>query len=274
MKRTLCIVACAALVLAAMSGAALAAQIVFYNQDNTTGPNWQVGGYGSGQALYWDISSGRPNYNLPAANTGGGTNPVYVESFTYHNTVAGGGSGGGHTSNGYGGGPGTTGVNYNLVMNENMTFNFSAMFYDATYGADNGGLDGSAAALEVRLIDPSAVAGADESWHAITVAQLEAGTYLTWKVKATAGETIETEVEWVNGEGVGAAGFFLDDVTVTKSTRHSANGAFADPPLAPEPAASGLLGLGLATLLGWRKRRFGTAKEDLLSSDLSRLADV
>jgi hypothetical protein len=267
MKRTLCVVGAAALVLAVMSGAALAAQIQFYGQDTTTGPNWQ-GVYGAGQAVYWDFSSGRPDYTNSPTNTGGNPNPNYVQSFTYQNTMAGGGNSGpgganSSTPNGYGGGLGTTGVNYNLVMNESMTFYFTALFYDSTYSADNGGLDPNSIALEVRLVDPSAAASTDESWHAISVAQLQAGTYEIWSVNATDGDTIQTQVDWANGAGVGAAGFFLDDVTPT-----------TDPPVTPEPATSGLLGLGLASFLAWRKKRFGAAKEDRRASDFSRLDDI
>jgi len=98
-------------------------------------------------------------------------------------------------------------------------------------------------ALQVRLIDPSAAPGTEDAWHDITVAQLEAGIYLNWKVEAAADEIVTTQVVWVNGDGVGAAGFFLDNVI------DGVGGGNV-----PEPASVGLLLMGLSGLFMRRRK--------------------
>jgi len=65
---------------------------------------------------------------------------------------------------------------------------------------------------------------------------------MIWRVEALAGETITTDVEWVTGDGVGAAAFFLDNVV------DGVSGAI------PEPATIGLMGLGMGLLFLRRKK--------------------
>ena len=230
MYRHLLACALAVVVLVAAPAASHGAAIVYGGVDTTTQLNWN-GVYGSARAQVWDLSSGSPDYTSPLAVN---TNPNYVGSFTWQNSGGGGGSG-----NGSGGGGGTTGIRYDLVLNANKSFQFTTLFYDANYDTRNPGLVGTDVVLKARLIDPSAAAASWDVWHDITLAQLKAGIYLKWNVVATAGETITTDVVWANGtDGVGAAGFFMDNVVTV-----------------PEPATMGLLALGLGGILIRRKRK-------------------
>jgi hypothetical protein len=239
MKQTIHALVCALAMVALSAGVAQAAKISWSGYDTTTGVDWITSGganpFQAGQ--YWDISSGSPDYTKDA--TWSPAKPDYLKSFQYVNQ--GGGSGG--SNNGSGGGGGTTGINYNLVLNAGKTFDFLVLFYDSNYSTRNAGLSGTDVALQVRLIDPSAAPGTEDAWHDITVAQLEAGIYLNWKVEAAADEIVTTQVVWVNGDGVGAAGFFLDNVI------DGVGGGNV-----PEPASVGLLLMGLSGLFMRRRK--------------------
>ncbi|NIA21026.1 MAG: PEP-CTERM sorting domain-containing protein [Anaerolineaceae bacterium] len=245
MKRLLSGLLCAVVVVACSAVAVQAAQIVFTGNDTATGVDWIVNGtpglYGNDTSILWDISSGRPDYTQDPTMTP--ANPSYIASFTYGNSGGGGGGGGGGGNNS-GGGGGTTGINYDLVMNEDKTFDFEVLFYDADYTTRNAGLGvtlvGTDVALAVRLVDPSANPGSNDGWQTITVGELEGGVYMIWNVEASAGETITTEVVWVNGDGVGAAAFFLDNVV--------------DGVTVPEPATISFIAFGLGAIFIRRRK--------------------
>jgi len=242
MKRLLSGLLCAVAVVACSAVAVQAAQIVYSGTDTTTGVDWIVNGtpgpYGNGTSIVWDISSGRPDYSQDPTMTP--ANPSFIDSFTYGNSC--GGGSGGTGGNGSGGGGGTTGINYDLVMNEDKTFDFEVLFYDSDYTTRNAalGLASTDVALAVRLVDPSANPDPNDGWQTITVGELEGGIYMTWRVGASAGETISTEVVWVNGDGVGAAAFFLDNVV--------------DGVTVPEPATIGFLVFGLGAIFLRRRK--------------------
>jgi len=239
MKRTISALVCALDMVALSAGVAQAAKITWDGYDTTTGVDWITSGganpFLAGQ--YWDISSGSPDYTKDA--TWSPAKPDYLKSFQYENQ---GGGGGGGSNNGSGGGGGTTGMDYNLVLNADKTFDFLVLFYDSNYSTRNAGLVGTDVALQVRLLDPSAAPGTEDAWHDITVAELEAGIYLKWRVEASADEIVTTEVVWAKGDGVGAAGFFLDNVV------DGVSGSV------PEPASVGLLLMGLGGLFMRRRK--------------------
>ena len=131
---------------------------------------------------------------------------------------------------------------YSLVLSEDKAFDFTALFYDSTYGAAHGGLAADDIALEVRLLGGST----DDEWHKITVAQMEIGTFLTWHVivyTEDIGKSLILDVKYVRDDDTLVAGFFLDDVQPAGNT----------PPI-PEPATVGLVLFGLAGIFARRKR--------------------
>lgn len=239
MKHAMAVCLAAALVLA-FSSAAGAATIVWSGElDTTTQLNWE-GTYGGGGAYYWDYSSGQPDYTKPH-----GTNPDFVDSFNWGYGDSGGSSGWG--GGGWGGSGVPSGVGdenadmqYALVLSESKKMDFTVFFYDRDYGTRNS-LENTDIALQVRLIDPGADEAQHDQWRDITVGDLANGVYATWQVEALAGETILTEVIWVEGDGVGAAGFFLDNVE--------------DIVEVPEPATMALLATGLAGIAAFKRRR-------------------
>ena len=240
MKRLLSALLCAVVVVACSAVAVPAAQIIYTASDTATGVAWYdawynngtAGPYGNGGGVGFDISSGSPDYGQAA--TWVPANPNWLD-FTYSNT-GGGGSGG----NNSGGGGNTTGITYELTTTEDKTFNFEILFYDANYLTRNPTLAGTDVALSVRLIEPAANPDPNDGWQDIEVDELLAGIYMIWNVQAPAGETIITEVVWVNGDGVGAAAFFLDNVV--------------DGVTIPEPATISLIGMGMG-LLFLRRRK-------------------
>lgn len=243
MKRLLSGLLCALAIVACSAVPVQAAQIIFSGSDTGTGVDWIInstpGPYGGDTSIIWDISSGRPDYTQGPTMTP--ANPSYIDSFTFGNTGGGGGGAGGNSS---GGGGGTTGINYDLVMNEDKTFDFEVLFYDTDYTTRNAALGtvlvGTDVALSVRLVDPSANPDPNDGWQTITVGELEGGIYMIWHVQAPAGETISTEVVWVNGDGVGAAAFFLDNVV--------------DGVTIPEPATISLIAFGLGAMFLRRRK--------------------
>ena len=243
MKHVMAVCLAAAMVLT-FSSMAGAATIQWQGLDTDTQLNWE-GTYGGGAAYYWDISSGRPDYTKPT-----GTNPAYVDSFNwgYGNSSGGGSWGGG----GWGGGgvPGGVGdpradMQYALVLKESKQMSFTAFFYDRDYATRNG-LGNDEVALQVRLIDPGADPAQNDQWRDIKVGDLIKGVYAKWDVTALAGETILTEIIWANGDGVGAAGFFLDNVEDIVDI--------------PEPATMTLIVGGLIGMAAMKRRNRRTAK--------------
>jgi hypothetical protein len=239
MKRTLGVLLCAALVMVSISGVAGAAQIItFVGTDNTTGQElsgtFKYGGSGMQMTLPFDPVTGRPNYSGTWGNAYSG-NPAWISSFTFSSGfTAGSGGGGGTGGSGGGGGVGGSKV-YDLVLNSGEKFSYTALFYDTGYLAANPTLQGSAEAFQVRVVNSSVGAAADAGWTSITIDQLVAGKYITWDVAGLAGDTIETQVRWSHdGSEIGAAGFFVDNVTDNPSN-----------PI-PEPATVGLVLFGLA----------------------------
>jgi len=252
MKRLLCVLLCAVAVVACSAGAAQAAQIIWTGPpDTTTGVAWYQAWYDSGAAGTYGSQWGY-GFNLSAAGTpiygtektwpdsNDPTYPAYVTSFSYSSQGGGTGSGG----NTGGGGGGTIGITYDLEMNQDKTFDFEVLFYDADYTARNALLGTTLVptdvALEVRLVNLSEDPTTFEAWHEITVDQLEAGIYMIWRVQAPAGDTIRTQVVWGLGDGIGATAFFLDNVV--------------DGLTIPEPATVSLIGLGMGLLLARRKK--------------------
>ena len=251
MKRLLCGLLCAVAVVACSAGAAQSAQIIWTGTDTATGVGWYQGwynngtpgAYGSEWGYGFDISTGTPVYGTDKTqpDSNDPTYPAYVDSFQYSSQGGGGGGGG----NQGGGGGGTTGITYDLVMNQDKTFDFEVLFYDANYTSRNAALGtalvGTDVALEVRLINLSDNPATFENWHEITVDELEAGIYMIWRTQAPTGDTIRTEVVWGLGDGIGASAFFLDNVVDGLVT-------------IPEPATVSLIGLGIGFLLMRRKK--------------------
>lgn len=244
MSRIMLLSLCA---LVACTSTAGAAQITFNQADtNTTAAGWQA--YGNYDYMMFDISSGQPDYDA-GYQTASGSNPDFIASFTSGVNNGGGGGGGGGGNNG-GGGSGEGGfgsqnasgdIYYDLVLNDGKDFTLSTLFYNANYG-NNNGMDDADIALEVRLIGPNDL---DDTWHQITVAELEAGVFLSWDVVVyddDVDKSLTIDINYVEGEGDAAAGFFLDNV----------QDAAAAP--IPEPATLGLMLFGAAGIFVRRKR--------------------
>lgn len=229
-------------VLMMVSGAASAAQIDFTTIDTSTDPNAWSTKYGQGYYWLFDFTSGKVDpaqgYNTPD----GQNYPSYCDNFylqTRDNNGGGGGGGGG----GQNGSIVAAGdLWYDLVFNDGKQFEFTALFYDKSYGADNG-LTGYDVALQVRLLGYNDL---DDSWHEITVDQLEHGIFLTWDAVVyddDPNKTITLDVDWLAGAGVYGAAFFLGNV----------QDAGVAP--IPEPATVGLVMFGLAGIFVRRKNR-------------------
>lgn len=240
MKRLFLMSACALLAMAAMANAA---SVTFQAADNTTAPNAWSTKYGLYDYMVYDFGSGKPDVDK-GYQTKTGSNPDFVSNFffgTPGSSGGGGSGGGGQNGNTIAAGD----LYYDLVLNEGKQFQFAALFYDSTYGTDNG-LAGADVALRVRLLGLNDL---DDAWHDITVAQLEAGSYQIWDVIVyddDAVKGITLDVDFVNGAGAYAAGFFLDSV-------QDAGNAPATTGVVPEPATVGLVMFGLAGVFVRRK---------------------
>lgn len=226
--------------LCAMAAVSNAAQITFQTTDTTTAPNAWSTMYGSADYMVFDFSSGKPDV-AGGYTTKTGIKPSYVADFYWGTPGSGGGGAGGG-----GGGSGSViaqgDLYYDLVLNEGKSFQFTSLFYDDTYGADNG-LAAGEVALKVRLLGPNDL---DDAWHELTVAQLQSGTFLSWDVvvyQDDIAKSITMDVDYAQGAGVAAAGFFLDDVQDAGSA-----------PI-PEPATISLMMFGLAGIFVRSKRK-------------------
>ncbi len=235
MKRLLAFSVCAMLAMVAVSEAA---QIDFSQTDTTTAPDDWNTAYGlTGVFLMRDISSGQPQGDLQHPGL-----PTYIDGFVEGFPGQGGGNGGSGGGGGGGGNPATGDLYYDLDLNAGKQFQFTTLFYNSTYGTENN-LQGSDVALSVRLLgenDP------DDDWHDITVAELEGGIFMSWDVIVytdDANKTVTLDVEYVNGDGSVAAGFFLDNVQPAGAA-----------PI-PEPATVGILLVGAAGLIARRRSR-------------------
>ena len=237
MKSLLALSLCA---LCAMATIGNAAQIDFKAADNTTAPNAWSTMYGAADYMVFNFSSGKPDV-AGGYTTKTGTNPDYISKFVWGTPGSSGGGGGGG-----GGGNGSViaagDLYYDLILNDGKSFQLTSLFYDSTYGTTNS-LAGTDVALKVRLLGPNDF---DDSWHEITVAQLESGTFLSWDVLVYDDDItkcITMDVDYVNGAGVAASGFFLDNVLNVGSAP------------VPEPATLGLMVFGVAGIFARRRRK-------------------
>jgi len=236
MNRILVVCMCAML---ALASSALAAQVSFLSSDAATSPlNW-VATYANGDYFIWDYSSGKPDWKDAQGKMKDPpyqSNPAYVKEFKYNWTSGssggGGGSGGGTSSDIKGH------VYYDLTLNAGKSFEFLVGFWDDEYGQTEG-LQTTDVALRVQLVGAN-LSPADTE-HDILVSDLRHGIVLKWDVTLPADEKLTLDVAWVNGEGTGAAAFFLNNVR--------------DAGQVPEPATVGLVLFGLAGVFVRRSRK-------------------
>jgi hypothetical protein len=237
MKHVMALAVCAAMIMG-LAGTAGAVQIDWRGLDTDTGLDWSAGNFSP--VFLWDISSGRPDYTKDPV----GSRPSFISAFNFQYTGSGGGGGGGFGPGGGspigGGDVGDTTVDmrYNLVLNKDTIMDFATLFYDRDYGTRNN-LQAADVALRVRMIDSKGDPAQYEAWRDITVGDLAKGVYAKWNILALAGAEVFMEVLWVEGDGVGAAGFFIDNVD------H----------VIPEPATLALIATGLAGTAAMKRRR-------------------
>jgi hypothetical protein len=234
---------CALCAVCAMAAVSSAANITFGANDTTTAPAAWASKYGSADYMVYDFATGKPDVAKGYYTKNGSSNPSYVADFYWDTPGSSSGSGSGSGSASPGSQVAGGDLFYDLVLNEGKSFQFTSLFYDSGYGTDNG-LNDADVALKVRLLGDNDV---DDTWHEITVAQLEAGIFLSWNVTIyddDATKAITMDVDFVNGDGAYAAGFFLDSVADTGNA-----------PLVPEPASIGLVLFGVAGLFARPKRK-------------------
>lgn len=237
------LVLCSVCALLVMASSAAAAKIDYKGFDAATLPDDWATKYGlGGDSMVYDFSSGKPDV-AKGYYYGANGNPGYVDDF-YYNTPGSGSGKGSSGGNGEDFNP-QGDLYYNLVLKAGKTFEFTALFYDKTYGDDNGGLADGLIAMKVRLLGENDL---DDTWHEITVGQMEHGYFLTWFATIysdDAKKMITLDIEFVNGAGQHPCGFFLDNVA----------DAGPDPlGVIPEPATVSLVLFGMAGIFARRKK--------------------